>query len=308
MYIKKFNTVNEENTYYFFEDYSVKCIYQRKKKEFISDSNCLVTNRIHYFKDKCKMKLAIKLRLIDANHCPGSCMFVFWIYRITDESCVLDPQLYIYTGDYLLNDAISKQLLNYRYSEEFYYVTMVNDNTRLSETDYAVTYDEAMCIMKKFIEYYRERTSGMITVVIGADWGMEDLWIDLAREYKSVIYVEQDTYRLIQLCMGEEYIKHVKTADSSSVSFGNTSESSVKYMFFIISKSRFELCEKNSLDSYIQEEFYLNDDTLFCDYNSQYSQRDLTLFIRPEVSPNSARGLKNHFSNFLKLPYSYLSK
>lgn len=146
------------------------------------------------------------MKLIDANHVPGSCMFVFWIYRIINNNTIYGkPQLYIYTGDYFLNDSIYKQLMKYRYEEKCYSTTIVNDNTRESDIDYALpTVDEAFRKMKDFIENNKNQHNGTITVTIGADWGMENVWAMLAKEYKTYICVNELLYNLIQACWGED--------------------------------------------------------------------------------------------------------
>ena len=155
-------------------------------------------------------KLAIKLKLIDANHCPGSCMFLFWIYRV-GKGRVYKPDLYIYTGDYCLTDTIKEQLLNLRKSEKVNTVTIVNDNNRTSEEDHGLpTADKAIAKLKDFIESHRKDCKTLITVKIGADWGMEDLWIKLAREYKTCLYVDETTYQQILKCMGEDYHKDIR--------------------------------------------------------------------------------------------------
>ena len=173
-------------------------------------------------------KLAIKLKLIDANHCPGSCMFLFWIYRV-GKGRVYDPDLYIYTGDYCLTDTIKEQLLNLRKSEDVKTVTIVNDNNRTSEEDHGLpTADKAIAKLKDFIESHRKRCKTLITVKIGADWGMEDLWIKLAREYETCLYVDETTYQQILNCMGEDNHEKVKIIDEDK-----TCQLIVRYLIVI---------------------------------------------------------------------------
>ena len=63
--------------------------------------------------------------------------------------------------------------------------------------------------MKRFIRFHKKRCNALITVKIGADWGMEDLWIRLAREYKTSLYVTKQRYSEILNCMDEDSQKSV---------------------------------------------------------------------------------------------------
>ena len=208
-YRLEFVILDIDTTYYFFED-------DYTETQFIMnhslDKGKKVFNTISNFHDRKKdnPKMVLKLKLVDANHCPGSCMFLFWIYELTNKGEISKPHLYIYTGDYCLTSDLESKLLSLRKSEDVKEVTIVNDNTRESEVDYGVkTDDEALAKMKDFIEFHRKRCNALITVKIGADWGMEDLWIRLAREYKTSLYVTKQRYSEILNCMDEDSQKSV---------------------------------------------------------------------------------------------------
>lgn len=209
-----FKCLDEDTTYYFFEDGVSKAQFEKKHPLETKSEVLLMSPDFHVREDKRKTKLVIKLKLVDANHCPGSCMFLFWIYRVGTR-CVYKPDLYIYTGDYCYTDDLESKLLRLRNSEVVNFVTIVNDNTRESEVDYGFkTDDEALAKMKDFIESHRKKCSALITVMIGADWGMEDLWIRLAREYKTCLYVSENKYSEICNCMDKYYHEFVKTDDN----------------------------------------------------------------------------------------------
>ena len=204
-----FKCLDEDTTYYFFEDGVSKAQFLRKHGLENKSEVLLESPDFHVREDKKKTKLVIKLKLVDANHCPGSCMFLFWIYRVGTR-CVYKPDLYIYTGDYCYTDAMESKLLSLRNSEVVNSVTIVNDNTRVSEVDYgAKTDDEALAKMKDFIEFHRKKCSALITVRIGSDWG-----IRLAREYKTCLYVSNNRYSEILNCMDKYYHQFVKTDDN----------------------------------------------------------------------------------------------
>ena len=205
-----FVCLDKYHTYYFFEDKESKELFI-KRRGLYPDYKILVEDpSFHSKEDKRETKFVIKMKLIDANHCPGSCMFMFWIYRV-GKIQVFKPELYIYTGDYCLNETLEKQLMSYRYSETVKKVTIVYDNTRIGEVDYAMkSDDEAISKMKDFIEFHRKRHNGPITVKIGADWGMEDLWIRLVKEYQAKLFVDESWYRKICSIYGESYKNNIK--------------------------------------------------------------------------------------------------
>ena len=205
-YRLEFNILDVDTTYYFFEDEESKAQFLKQKPLDRRSEILLMSPDFHIRKNEKDPKLVIKLKLIDANHCPGSCMFLFWIYEITSDNEINQQELYIYTGDYCLTDAMKSKLLELRNSEEVKKVTVVNDNTRIGKKDYAFkTDDKAIEEMKKFIASHKNDRSALITVKIGADWGMEDLWIRLAREYKTCLYVSNNRYSEILNCMDKYY-------------------------------------------------------------------------------------------------------
>lgn len=232
-YIKKFITVNENSTYYFFESNEVKNDYQRNRNEDICDSCCVISESIHYKEDtRLDLKFAIRMKLIDANHVPGSCMFVFWIYRINNHSILGAPKLFIYTGDYRLNDTIENKLMEYRHKERCYDTTIVNDNNREDDIDNALpTPAKAIERMKEFIDSHKEQHHGSIAVTIGADWGMEDIWAQLAKEYNTRICVDTTMYREIMSCWGKDIGKYFMSVKHRSgnhrFSYGNR----IRYFF-----------------------------------------------------------------------------
>ena len=202
--------LDKATTYYFFEDDVSKAQFMKKHPLDDKSEILLMSPDFHVRNNEKESKLAIKLKLVDANHCPGSCMFLFWIYELSNKGEIRKPDLYIYTGDYCFSSDLESKLLSLRNSEDVKTVTMVNDNTRESEVDYGVkSDDEAFAKLKDFIEFHRKRCSALITVKIGADWGMEDLWIRLAREYKTDLYVTKQRYYEICNCMDEDYQKSV---------------------------------------------------------------------------------------------------
>ena len=231
-YRLEFVILDIDTTYYFFED-------DYTETQFIMnhslDKGKKVFNTISNFHDRKKdnPKMVLKLKLVDANHCPGSCMFLFWIYELTNKGEISKPDLYIYTGDYCLTSDLESKLLSLRKSEDVKEVTIVNDNTRESEVDYSLkSYDKAIEEMKRFIRFHKKRCNALITVKIGADWGMEDLWIKLAREYKTSLYVSKNRYNEILNCMGRNNKKYIKERPEDGVGKVQDVEVKVRYVIF----------------------------------------------------------------------------
>ena len=231
-YRLEFVILDIDTTYYFFED-------DYTETQFIMnhslDKGKKVFNTISNFHDRKKdnPKMVLKLKLVDANHCPGSCMFLFWIYELTNKGEISKPDLYIYTGDYCLTSDLESKLLSLRKSEDVKEVTIVNDNTRESEVDYSLkSYDKAIEEMKRFIRFHKKRCNALITVKIGADWGMEDLWIKLARQYNTSLYVSKNRYNEILNCMGRNNKKYIKERPEDGVGKVQDDEVKVRYVIF----------------------------------------------------------------------------
>ena len=231
-YRLEFVILDIDTTYYFFED-------DYTETQFIMnhslDKGKKVFNTISNFHDRKKdnPKMVLKLKLVDANHCPGSCMFLFWIYELTNKGEISKPDLYIYTGDYCLTSDLESKLLSLRKSEDVKEVTIVNDNTRESEVDYSLkSYDKAIEEMKRFIRFHKKRCNALITVKIGADWGMEDLWIKLARQYNTSLYVSKNRYNEILNCMGRNNKKYIKERPEDGVGKVQDVEVKVRYVIF----------------------------------------------------------------------------
>ena len=205
VYQLEFHILDIDTTYFFFED-------EESKGRFVK-SHTIEGEELPLVKDRpiqqkgAVAKLAIKIKLVDANHCPGSCMFLFWIYRV-EKDCVLKPDLYIYTGDYFLTDNMKEKLIELRKSEDVETLTIVNDFTRSDKKDYGFsTLDEAIDEINKFYNNHREKCKTLITVKIGAYWGMEDLWIKLAGEYDTTLRFCDNREILVRRIMGEECLK-----------------------------------------------------------------------------------------------------
>ena len=231
-YRLEFVILDIDTTYYFFED-------DYTETQFIMnhslDKGKKVFNTISNFHDRKKdnPKMVLKLKLVDANHCPGSCMFLFWIYELTNKGEISKPDLYIYTGDYCLTSDLESKLLSLRKSEDVKEVTIVNDNTRESDVDYSLkSYDKAIEEMKRFIRFHKKRCNALITVKIGADWGMEDLWIKLARQYNTSLYVSKNRYNEILNCMGRNNKKYIKERPEDGVGKVQDVEVKVRYVIF----------------------------------------------------------------------------
>ena len=220
-YKLEFKILNIGTTYYIFENKKIE--KQFKEKQLLDQgSEVLLLNSepqdrenekgrdSHDRENKQDRKWAIKLKLVDANHCPGSCMFLFWVYEFISDDEINQPVLYIYTGDFLLTGAIKDELKSLRDSEEVSAGFIKGDKTRKGK-DFGLKKKKAVQEMKDIIDYFRESRSGVpITVKIGAYWGMEDLWISLVKEYNGCLYVSNQRYKEICNCMDKNNGERVK--------------------------------------------------------------------------------------------------
>ena len=233
-YKLEFKILNIGTTYYIFENEEIE--KQFKEKKLLDEgSEVLLLNSkpqdrenekdpdSHDRENKKDRKWAIKLKLVDANHCPGSCMFLFWVYEFISDDEINQPVLYIYTGDFLLTDAIKDELKSLRESEKVSAAYIRGDRTRTGKKYGLETEDEAIQEMSGIIDFFGESRSGVpITVKIGADWGMENMWSSLAEEYRKCLYVSNQCYKEICSCMDKNNGKWVKQRPEEKN--GNTQE------------------------------------------------------------------------------------
>ena len=306
-YELKFKCLDLQKAYYFFDDDDTKAVFLLKHE--LEENGEILLNKPSFHQEESgkTTNLAIKIKLIDANHCPGSCMFVFWIYRVTKTYTYLTHDFYIYTGDYYLNDTIKNKLVEFRKDQnkdEEKKVTIVNDNTRTSYKVIDLDDDRAFTEIKNFIKWHRKRTTGLITVVIGADWGMEDLWMRLAEEYSTYLFVDALTYERITQCMDHVNKKLLKRKEEEVKV--NDFKNNVKYQYRMFMNIRFVLYSKNDAEDAMKNKSNAASEEVeapMFDNSTSQSSEPITICVKPNFSDWKCFN-EEPYKECLLLPYS----
>ncbi|XP_043932802.1 5' exonuclease Apollo isoform X2 [Protopterus annectens] len=155
----------------------------------------------------------VTVTLIDANHCPGSVMFLFEGYFGT----------ILYTGDFRYRPEMLKEPpLNNRKTIDVLYL----DNTNCIPGHTLPSRQEATEQIKDVI-----RSHPLHNIVIGLySLGKETLLSELALEFKTWIVVSPERYKIMQLLgllnvfTTEEGAGHIRVVDQSEIKFSTVSE------------------------------------------------------------------------------------
>ena len=182
-------------------------------------------------KKRTTTKLAIKLNTFQAYFCPGSCIFLFWIYRVGTKA-VFKPDLYLYTGDCSMTKLVKENLIRLRNREDVETVTIVNDNTRTDNRDNGFSkYKHAIKAMVDFIEDHKKHCNSSITVKISADWGMDTLCKSLARRYNADLHFCDDIESVLRYIKSKHFFCTIK--NTSKKEDGKNQDSNRKVMYVI---------------------------------------------------------------------------
>ena len=219
-----------DNFYYFAEDEQTRKEFCKNNIDVPEDS--VMISGFDIPKKGTKTKLAIKLRIVPANFCPGSCIFLFWIYRFGSDGRKLKPDLFIYTGDCSMTKLMKETLIRLRNSKDVRSVTIVNDNTRKDKRDNGLPKDkDAIKAMMDFIEEHRKHCNTSITVKIGADWGMEKLCKSLAGKYDADLHFCDDIESALLKIQDKHFFCTIE--NTSKKEDGKKQDSNRKVMYII---------------------------------------------------------------------------
>ena len=231
VYQLKFNIlVSGDNYYYFAEDEKTRKEFCKKNTKVPEDS--VMISSFDIPNKGTKAKLAIKLRIVHANFCPGSCIFLFWIYRVKSDGRIHIPDLFIYTGDCCLTAGIKKTLTHLRNENVVRSVTIVNDNTITDDGDFGFSNEkDAIKAMVDFIEEHKKQCNTSITVKIAADWGLEKMCKRLANEYDADLRFCDDVESALRKIKSEHFFCTIE--NTSKKEDGKKQDSNRKVMYVI---------------------------------------------------------------------------
>ncbi|KAI0772235.1 hypothetical protein BC629DRAFT_1715711 [Irpex lacteus] len=168
----------------------------------------------------------ITITLIDANHCPGSVMFLIE----GSEGAVL------HTGDFRAEPWFIQSLSKNPYLQRYIYSTP-NGTTSLHEgvddtadtlraiyldtacllgIDEVPTKDDAAAGLMSLMSLYPESTRFFIN---GWTWGYEDIYKAVAKTFRSKIHVDRYKNSIYSHLTGDPYLKSIITRDERSTRF-----------------------------------------------------------------------------------------
>lgn len=182
--------------YWFTNKENIKdTIEERLVKEsgvLIKDYNFFVTN------DAAVGQLvnAVRVRMINTRHCPGSCMFVFFIYQFQNGQFG-DPYVYAYTGDYYYTREMEEKLiaiLDGHTNGVIYY-----DNTRTCSDDICLPMEEAQEQICNYIRQYctkneEDNIGKPVFLFLSDRIGKEEIWLGVAQKLEEKVFVERERY------------------------------------------------------------------------------------------------------------------
>lgn len=183
--------------YWFTNKENIKdTIEERLVKEsgvLIEDYNFFVTN------DAAVGQLvnAVRVRMINTCHCPGSCMFVFFIYQFQNGQFG-DPYVYAYTGDYYYTREMEDKLiaiLDGHTNGVIYY-----DDMRTCSNDICLSMEEAQEQICNYIRQYctkneEDKKGKPVFLFLSDRIGKEEIWLGVARKLKKEkVFVERERY------------------------------------------------------------------------------------------------------------------
>lgn len=143
----------------------------------------------------------VRVDVIDANHCPGSCMFLFSLFDWNETTDPHKPSFHLfyrvlYTGDFrfesrMLDDGILRRFSDNR--GESLDLLMV-DNTYNNE---AYNFPRQQCVVNTAAwvldRFWREelhRGSDLVVLIESYSVGKENLWLHLAKTFDLPVFMD----------------------------------------------------------------------------------------------------------------------
>ena len=136
----------------------------------------------------------VKLKFIDANHCPGAVM-----------SIISGPLgTVLHTGDFRYNGPKMLSDIHDENDQEIDFLYM--DNTFSTDAEHFPPQEMAYLSLKKKIDQLRKADINYKFYLYCYTLGKEEMFINLAKDFKTKIKVTKDRYnRLLAIGLAEKY-------------------------------------------------------------------------------------------------------
>ena len=155
----------------------------------------------------------VVVQVIDVCHCPGSCMFVFFVYPFENDR-VGSPFVYAYTGDYFYKPRMENKLSGML--GDCTNGKLVYDNTRKMSENICYTLSEAQGRMYRYIKHNQGDDKApfkRVFLFLSDLIGMEDLWLNVARKLGVSVFVDQERYQRLRCYLSSEDLQFIETRD-----------------------------------------------------------------------------------------------
>ena len=159
---------------------------------------------------------AVKVRVINVYHCPGSCMFVFFVYRFQNDHFNNEPFVYVYTGDYYHTPEMEEKLKTIL--GDHTNGRLVYDSTRKCPREVCYSLEEAQNRMCEYIEYQGDNVAPYkrVFLFLSDVIGMETVWLGVARKLDVKVYVDEKRLARLQCYLNEDDLQYIVTTDPKS--------------------------------------------------------------------------------------------
>ena len=184
---------------YFFTNCSAEAeksaLQKWMKKEFeeeVNPENIIFTSDVCLFEDE---KRVIQVDVIDANHCPGACLFLYHFYHLREREFSLFYKT-LYTGDFrnydglVSNTPLSKYALGSPDRLDLIYV----DNTYRNIADSLPSQDLVVDSINHMLDLYWKKkilSNEIVVCVCIYIIGKEKVWLGIAKHFNIKAYVTE---------------------------------------------------------------------------------------------------------------------
>lgn len=159
----------------------------------LSDENFILTEDASNIPEE---EQVVKVDVIDANHCPGACLFLFTIYRFTNRLSPFFTTLYTgdfrYTPSLLENTFIQPFVSPHSKRFDLIYVDNTYGNKAITFPTQEVVIHTLLSTLQKYWGRLLTTTPFKACICIGCyNIGKEKVWLEVAKAFHYKVYITE---------------------------------------------------------------------------------------------------------------------
>lgn len=138
----------------------------------------------------------VKVDVLDANHCPGACLFLFTIFQVTNLSKPFYTTLY--TGDFryspfLLQNSFLQPFVKPHSSRfDLIYVDNTYGNKAISFPTQDIVIHTLISTLQKYWGTHLNKAPYKVCICIGCyNIGKEKVWLEVAKAFHHKVYLSE---------------------------------------------------------------------------------------------------------------------